>query len=147
MLAMPNSYIENPDSFIVDKPETILAFDFGIKKIGVALGNTITKHASALCIIRPKTKVERFIMVADLLQDWQPERIIVGLPLNTDGSEQEASRASRNFARQLQGRFVLPVDLVDERGSSMEAQRILGTNADDDAVAAAVILQRYLDSI
>lgn len=129
-----------------DAPETILAFDFGIKKIGVAIGNTITKQANPLCILRPNTKIQRFGLIADLLKEWQPERIIVGLPLTTDGSEQEASRASRNFARQLHGRFKIIVDLVDERGSSMEAQHILGTNADDDAVAAAVILQRYLDS-
>lgn len=128
-----------------DKPEAILAFDFGIKKIGVALGNTITGYASPLCILRPNTKVQRFALVADLIKEWQPERIIVGLPLTEDGAEQEASRASRNFARQLAGRFHISVNLVDERGSSIEAQHILGTNADDDAVAAAVILQRYLD--
>lgn len=128
-------------------PETILAFDFGEKKIGVALGNTITKQASPLCILKPITKNQRFAAIADLINEWQPERLIVGLPLTSDGGEQEATRASRNFARQLEGRFHIKVDLIDERGSSMEAQRILGTNAEDDAVAAAVILQRYLDRV
>ncbi|WP_066455003.1 Holliday junction resolvase RuvX [Castellaniella caeni] len=125
--------------------EVLLAFDFGLKKIGVALGNTLTGQARPLVILTPATRQLRFAQVAALLAEWQPDRIIVGLPLTLDGGEQPASQHSRRFARQLEGRFHLPVELVDERGSSLEAQRILGTHAADDAVAAAVILQRYLD--
>jgi len=127
--------------------ETLLAFDAGMKKTGVALGNTLTRQARPLCIIREVTRDGRFARIAALLQEWQPERVVVGLPLTTSGDEQPASKFARRFANQLHGRFGLQVELVDERGSSMEAQAILGNNEEDDAVAAAVILQRYLDSL
>ncbi len=125
--------------------EILLAFDFGLKKIGVALGNTLTGQARPLCILTSETRQQRFDQVAALLAEWQPERVVVGLPLTLDGGEQPASQHSRRFAHQLEGRFRLRVELVDERGSSLEAQRILGTHAADDAMAAAIILQRYLD--
>lgn len=129
-------------------PEQILlAFDYGQKKIGVAVGNTLTCHARALTILKPVTRIQRFEQVEQLLQAWQPERVIVGLPLTINGQEQEASRASRRFANQLNGRFNVEVQLVDERGSSVEAQALLGNHTPDDAMAAAVILQRYLDAL
>lgn len=127
--------------------ETLLAFDFGTKKIGVAIGNTLTRHARPLEILTPGTREQRFSAIAEILDTWQPERVVVGLPLATDGSEQFASLRCRRFANQLRGRFGLTVELVDERGSSREAQELLGTNAADDAMAATVILQRYLDAI
>jgi len=126
-------------------PETLLAFDYGLKRIGVALGNTLTSVARPLCILTPTTRTQRFEQIAQLLQTWRPERVVVGLPYATDGSEQYATLRCRRFANQLHGRFGVAVELVDERGSSIEAQHILGTHAPDDAVAAAVILQRYLD--
>jgi putative Holliday junction resolvase len=126
---------------------TLLAFDFGLKKIGVATGNTLTAQARPLCILRSATRDQRFAQIAPLLAQWQPDAVVVGLPLTLDGNEQPASQQSRRFARQLEGRYRVPVLLVDERGSSLEAQHILGSNAPDDAVAAAVILQRYLDSL
>lgn len=125
--------------------EVLLAFDFGLKKIGVALGNTLTGQARPLCILHAATRQQRFDQVAALLTEWQPDRVVVGLPLTLDGGEQPASQHSRRFAHQIEGRFRLRVELVDERGSSLEAQRILGSHAPDDAMAAAVILQRYLD--
>ncbi len=127
--------------------QTLLAFDAGLKKTGVALGNTLTRQARPLCIIREATRDGRFSRVAALLQEWQPEVVVVGLPLTSTGEEQPASKFARRFANQLHGRFGLHVELVDERGSSLEAQEILGNNEEDDAVAAAVILQRYLDSL
>ncbi|HLU02764.1 MAG TPA: Holliday junction resolvase RuvX [Advenella sp.] len=127
--------------------ETLLAFDAGMKKTGVALGNTLTRQARPLCIIREVTRDGRFARIAALLQEWQPERVVVGLPLTIAGDEQPASKYARRFANQLHGRFGLRVELIDERGSSMEAQALLGNNEEDDAVAAAVILQRYLDSL
>jgi putative Holliday junction resolvase len=126
---------------------TLLAFDFGLKKIGVAIGNTLTAQARPLCILRSATRDQRFAQIGPLLAQWQPDAVVVGLPLTLDGNEQPASQQSRRFARQLEGRYRVPVLLVDERGSSLEAQHILGSNAPDDAVAAAVILQRYLDSL
>jgi len=127
-------------------PQTLLAFDYGLKRIGVALGNTLTGTARPLCILTPTTRAQRFDQIAQLLREWQPECVVVGLPYTTDGGEQYATLRARRFANQLHGRFGVAVELVDERGSSMEAQRILGTHAPDDAVAAAVILQRYLDA-
>lgn len=124
---------------------TILAFDFGEKKIGVAIGNTLTHHARALEIIYGEMREPRFARVAALLKEWSPTCVVVGLPLTADGAEQPASARCRRFANQLHGRFGVTVVLIDERGSSMEAQEILGHHGDDDAEAAAVILQRYLD--
>lgn len=128
-----------------DSASTLLCFDYGLKKIGVAIGNTLTGLARPLTILRPVTKVERFAQIEALLKEWQPNALVVGLPLTLEGNEQYASLRCRRFANQLQGRYGLVVHLVDERGSSLEAQDILANNDDDDAVAAAVILQRWLD--
>lgn len=128
-----------------DAERTLLCFDYGLKKIGVAIGNTLTNHARPLTILRPVTKVERFNQIEALLTEWQPDELVIGLPLTTEGAEQYASLRCRRFANQLHGRYGLSVHLMDERGSSMEAQDQLGNNEDDDAVAAAIILQRWLD--
>lgn len=127
--------------------ETLLGFDFGEKKIGIAIGNTLTRQARPLEIIFSEIRDARFGRIAALLQEWQPHRVIVGLALDADGGEQPATARCRRFANQLHGRFGIAVELVDERGSSMEAQRLLGSHAADDAMAAAVILQRYLDTL
>ncbi|OZI77460.1 Holliday junction resolvase RuvX [Bordetella genomosp. 12] len=127
--------------------ETLLAFDFGEKKIGIAIGNTLTRQARPLEIIFSERRDERFGRIEHLLKTWQPQRVVVGLALATDGGEQPATQRCRRFANQLHGRFGLAVELVDERGSSMEAQAELGTHAADDAMAAAIILQRYLDRL
>ncbi|OZI53305.1 Holliday junction resolvase RuvX [Bordetella genomosp. 4] len=127
--------------------ETLLAFDFGEKKIGIAIGNTLTRQARPLEIIFSEVRDARFGRIAQLLEEWQPQRVIVGLALASDGGEQPATARCRRFANQLHGRFGLTVELVDERGSSMEAQQLLGTNEPDDAMAASVILQRYLDAL
>ncbi len=126
--------------------ETLLAFDYGIRKLGVAIGNTVLRQSSPLEIIHDETRDARFCRIGQLIQSWQPQRLVVGLALDKDGTEQEATARCRRFARQLQGRFGLPVELVDERGSSLEAQEFVG-NAADDAHAAAIILQRYLDAL
>lgn len=127
--------------------ETLLAFDYGTKKIGIAIGNTLTRQARPLEIIYGEARAPRFARIEALLREWQPQRVVVGLALATDGGEQEATARCRRFANQLNGRFGVAVELVDERGSSMQAQALLGTHADDDAMAAAVILQRYLDAL
>src|SRR5690606_35272239 len=105
--------------------ETLLAFDYGLKKIGVAIGNTLTRQARPLRILKPVTREQRFREINALLQEWQPDRLVVGLPLTLDGGEQHASRHCRRFANQLNGRFGLAVELVDERGTSLEAQNML----------------------
>src|SRR5690625_7198676 len=129
-----------------DQPLTVLAFDYVSKKIGGAIGNTLARHARPLEILRPKTRERRFALIQDLLEHWGPDLVVVGLPLNTDGSDQYATLQARRFGNQLHGRFGVQVQMVDERGSSMEAQARLGTNEPDDAMAAAVILQRFLDA-
>lgn len=124
---------------------TILGFDFGEKKIGVAIGNTLTHHARPLEIIYGEVREPRFARIQALIAQWEPDLIVVGLALACDGGDQPATARCRRFANQLHGRFGIAVVLIDERGSSMEAQEILGNHDDDDAQAAAVILQRYLD--
>ncbi|HUG57856.1 MAG TPA: Holliday junction resolvase RuvX [Candidimonas sp.] len=127
--------------------QTLIAFDYGTKKIGVAIGNTLTRVARPLEIITSVTRDQRFADIARVLNEWQPDKVVVGLPLTETGETQYATLRCRRFANQLHGRFGALVELVDERGSSMEAQELLGSNAPDDAVAAAVILQRYLDAL
>lgn len=125
---------------------TILAFDYGTKRVGVAIGNVLISTARPLEIIQTQERVKRFARIEELIVHWQPDTLVVGLPVTEMGGEQLASRQARRFAHQLEGRYGLPVVLVDERGSSMAAQEIVG-NAPDDAVAAAIILQRYFDAL
>ena len=127
-----------------DSEQTLLAFDYGLRKVGVALGNTLLRQAQPLEIIDTEVKARRLERIDALLAIWQPQKLVVGLPLTLDGGEQPASRLARRFASQLNARTGLPVELVDERGSSLQAQQLTG-NAPDDAVAAAIILQRYFD--
>lgn len=126
---------------------TVLAFDYGTQKLGVAIGNTLTRQARPLEILTPRTRERRFILIQALLDRWEPGRVVVGLPLASDGTEQYVTLQARRFANQLRGRFGVTVEMIDERGSSLEAQALLGTHDPDDAVAAAVILQRYLDAL
>lgn len=128
-----------------DALNTLLCFDYGLKKIGIAIGNTLTRHARPLTILRPITKTERFNQIEALLHEWQPDAVVVGLPLTTEGKEQYASLRCRRFANQLHGRYGLRVYLMDERNSSMEAQAMMANHDDDDAIAATIILQRWLD--
>lgn len=127
--------------------ETLLGFDYGTKKIGIALGNTVTGRARPLEILQATTRVARFARLAELIAEWRPDRLVVGLPLTTEGGEQYSTLQARRFANQLHGRYGLPVEMEDERGSSMEAQSRLPGNAPDDGLAAAIILQRYLDRL
>lgn len=126
---------------------TLLGFDFGTRRIGVALGNTITGQARPLEIIASEPVKPRFHRIEQLLHEWQPNLLVVGLALTTSGGEQDATARCRRFANQLHGRFGLPVVLQDERNSSLEAQALQKRHAPDDALAACVILQRYLDSL
>lgn len=110
------------------------------------MGNTLLRHARPIEIIATSEKAKRFARIEELLVHWQPEALIVGLPLTIKGGEQLATRQARRFAHQLEGRFGLPVTLVDERESSLQAQEMVGNRA-DDAAAAAIILQRYFDNL
>ena len=132
-------------------PQTLLGFDFGVRRIGVALGNTLTGDARPLATVDAVPVERRFERIAALLREWGPARLVVGRPLDEDGSVTETTLRADRFANQLRGRFGLPVERVDERFSSREAQAIIasanGRPGDEDAVAAAVILAQYLDGL
>lgn len=131
--------------------ETLLAFDFGTRRIGVAVGTAMLKTARPLLTIDSVANGPRFETIGRLIGQWQPCRLVVGLPLALDGSEHEMSARARRFAQQLHGRFGLPVELADERLSSVAAEENLrdqGRRRDKasvDAEAAAIILQTYFE--
>ncbi|BDB25205.1 Holliday junction resolvase RuvX [Cupriavidus sp. P-10] len=124
---------------------TVLAFDYGEKKIGVALGNFITREARALTILPNITVEGRFEAVGELIQAWNPVQLIVGMPVNPEGGEQPMMRLARRFGNQLNGRFNLPVEWVDERYSSRAASMAGARRGELDAEAARIILQQYFD--
>lgn len=123
--------------------ETLLAFDFGLKRIGVAIGNTILRQAQPLTVIHAPTNDGKFAAIGRLIDEWKPARCVVGLPMHPDGTEHEMSARCRRFANQLHGRFGITPVLVDERYSSAVISQKRGDVI--DAEAAAVILQQYFD--
>jgi putative Holliday junction resolvase len=131
----------------------VLAFDFGERFVGVAVGETGVGVAHPLATIDDPAAQTRFAEIADLVAEWKPAHLVVGLPLALDGTPHEFTRRAQRFARQLEGRFGLPVTLVDERLTSAEAEERLrtlgrGGPADKDLthpLAAQVILQDFLD--
>ncbi|MFC0167019.1 Holliday junction resolvase RuvX [Pseudoduganella danionis] len=124
--------------------ETIFAFDFGVKRIGIAMGNTLIRQAQPIKVISAVDNATRFAAIGALLDEWQPGLLVVGLPLHPDGAEHEMTARCRKFANQLHGRFNLPVELVDERYSSAVIGGQRGEVIDDRA--AAIILQQYFDT-
>ena len=132
---------------------TVLAFDFGTRRIGVALGNSVTRVARPLTTIDREASAARFEAIASLIDQWQPDVLIVGRPLHADGSEHEMTARAERFARQLSGRFGLEVTCVDERFTTLAADSELAgagvrrreRKAARDAVAAQVILQSWFD--
>jgi len=123
--------------------KTVLGFDFGLKRIGVAVGNTVLKQAQPLAIIRDATNDARFAAIGTLIRAWQPALCVVGLPRHPDGAEHEMTVRCRRFANQLHGRFGVATALVDERYSSAVISHQRGDPIDDRA--AAIILQQYFD--
>jgi len=123
--------------------ETVLAFDFGLQRIGVAMGNTLIRQAQPLTIISAATNEAKFAELGKLISEWAPTRCIVGLPSHPDGAEHEMTVRCRRFANQLHGRFGVTTILVDERYSSAVIQQRRGERIDDQA--AAIILQQYFD--
>lgn len=123
--------------------ELVFGFDFGIKRIGMAMGNTLTGQAQPLAVIQAIDNAARFKQIGDLISEWRPARLIVGEPRHPDGAEHEMTLRCRRFANQLHGRFNLPVELVDERYSSAVIASKRGELI--DAKAASIILQQYFD--
>ncbi len=129
------------------RPRTLLAFDFGLKRIGVAVGQTQTRSANPLETVAVRQARPDWSAIARLIETWAPDSLVVGLPLNMDGSDQEMTHRARRFGRQLEGRFALPVHLVDERLSTREARtrlELAGRGGEDaDATAAQIILEDW----
>ncbi|GAB3539520.1 Holliday junction resolvase RuvX [Noviherbaspirillum agri] len=123
--------------------ETVLGFDFGLKRIGVAVGNTLLRQAQPLAVIDAPTNDAKFAEISALIQEWQPKRCIVGLPSHPDGTEHEMTVRCRRFANQLHGRYGVATVLVDERFSSAVIPQKRGESI--DAQAAAIILQQYFN--
>ena len=133
---------------------TLLAFDFGEKRIGIAVGEWALAQAHPLTTIRSEVNAERFALIAALIAEWKPVRLIVGLPVALDGTPHAMTARCTRFANQLRGRFGLPVDYAEERFSSVEADERLRAAGHDarsakehvDALAAQIILQNYFES-
>jgi putative Holliday junction resolvase len=133
----------------------VLSFDFGKRRIGVACGDNVSRAASPLGGVAAGPRGPQWAGIDDLIREWRPAVLVVGLPYNADGSEGPAAAAARGFAAELSERYALPVNLVDERYSSLEAEeRLRGaresgirkrrvTKVDVDAAAACVILERW----
>ena len=123
---------------------TLLGFDFGEVRIGVAVGNTLTESAQPLTVLASVPTRERFERIARLIAEWQPSALVVGRPVHPDGNPHDMTLRCERFARQLSGRFNLPVHLTDERYSSAIAQSEGAGASQLDAQAAAIILRQYL---
>lgn len=134
---------------------TVLAFDFGERRIGVAVGEHLIQSANPLTTIDNESNDVRFANIQALIQEWQPSLLVVGMPLSLDGTETEMTQLCKKFARRLNGRFNLPVALIDERYSSAEASQMLNESGIRgraqkemlDQVAAQTILRSYFDGL
>jgi putative Holliday junction resolvase len=130
-----------------------MGFDYGLRQIGVAVGNALLGTTRSLPVLRARDGIPDWDAVETLLHEWQPDLLVVGNPLNMDGSASELSLRAEKFARRLHGRFALPVELVDERLSSFEAKQISrdrGHRGDYlrepvDSLAAELILRTWLE--
>lgn len=129
---------------------TFLGFDYGFKRIGVAVGQELTGTATALANVRATDGKPDWDAISKLIEQWQPDEVVVGLPLNMDGSSSELSQRAQRFGNQLHGRYNLRAHMMDERLSSLEAERELQGKsrktqaADIDKVAAKIILESWL---
>ena len=141
---VPDSVLD-PASERAPEPAVALVFgfDFGVKRIGIALGNTLTCQAQPLSVVNAIDNAARFARIGELIAAWRPARLVVGEPRHPDGAEHDMTLRCRRFANQLHGRFGLPVVLVDERYSSAVLRAKRGEII--DAKAAAIILQQYFD--
>ncbi len=123
---------------------TLLCFDCGKKRIGAAVGQTITATATELEIIKSINDKPDWESISRLIKEWNPDRIIVGKPLQLDGLRQEMTDIAERFSRQLEGRYHIPVEMIEEQLSSYEARRELKSTRELDAVAARLILETWL---
>lgn len=122
-------------------PRSYLAFDYGLRRTGVAVANTVTATPQPLRTITAEGQA-RFDAIAKLIAEWRPDALVIGVPFHPDGAEHENTARARKFGRQLHGRFGLPVHEVDERYSTTEAHARGAVDA--DAMAACIILEQFL---
>ncbi len=131
--------------------QTLLGFDYGTKRIGVAVGQDITRNVTPLTTLKSRNETPDWDAIGKLIREWNPDKLVVGLPLHLDGSPQPLTDKAQRFGNQLKGRYNLPVEMMDERLTSHEAENELKARggklakADIDALAAALILQSWLD--
>ena len=135
---------------------TLLGFDFGTKRIGIAIAQEITGIANPLTTVTAIKHKPDWDSISKIIQEWQPDLLVVGLPLHMDGTEQEMTQAARRFSNQLNGRYNIPIALMDERLSSNEAESILNEQsgsqslfqdkAQIDMISAQLILQSWIES-
>lgn len=129
---------------------TLLCFDYGLQRIGVAVGQDLTGTATALATVRANAGKPDWDAISRLLTEWRPDALVIGLPLNMDGTHHELTDRAQKFGNQLRGRYNLPAYFVDERLSSLEAERLIKAKSpraraeDIDKVAAKVILETWL---
>jgi putative Holliday junction resolvase len=132
----------------------VLCFDFGLRQIGVAVGNAALQTAEPLCTVKAQDGTPNWNQIETLLNEWQPSIVVVGEPSNMDGTDSEMAARARKFANRIHGRFGLKVAMADERLSSFEAKqqaKELGHDGDYkkapiDALAAMIILQSYFET-
>ena len=135
------------------KSLTLLGFDYGLRHIGVAVGQTVTKTAKPLCALKARDEIPPWEQIAEIIREWRPDALIVGLPLNMGGTEQSITKKARKFAEQLGERFKLPVYFSDERLTTIEAKnQIFSKNgyrglkkSAIDAVSAQIILESWMN--
>jgi putative holliday junction resolvase len=145
---------------VTSAPRTLLAFDFGTKRIGVAVGQELTRTATPLITLNISTNTIDWNAIDQLVNDWRPDAFVVGLPLNADGTEHEVTRAAKQFGNQLQARYNLSIYWVDERLTSAEAESMIAasrtgrkskpldrkkTKAEVDKTAAKIILESWFN--
>ena len=129
------------------KPMTVMAFDYGTRRVGVAVGNSVIGLGQALKTIAAPNLESLFKDIESLLKEWQPERLVVGKPLHPDGAEHEMTAKATRFGNQLQGRFHLPVDWVDERYTSAVLEGDAQMQDNLDAHSAVLLLEQYFSEL
>jgi putative Holliday junction resolvase len=131
------------DSSLINKPLSVMAFDYGTKRIGVAVGNSLTKSAQCLPVILNTNEERRFAAIAKIIAKWAPDAIAIGLPLHLDGAEHAMTQKARRFGQQMGGRHSKPVYFVDERYSSVVLEGNVQYRESLDSHAAALILEQF----
>ncbi|MCW3173475.1 Holliday junction resolvase RuvX [Shewanella subflava] len=135
-------------------PQTVLGFDYGTKSIGIAIGQAVTGSANPLMSIKAVDGIPNWDDIEKLLKEWQPDLVVVGLPLNMDGTEQEMTQRARKFANRISGRFGVKVATQDERLTTADAKARLFelggfkalTKGQVDAVSAVLIIESYFEN-